>query len=152
VRTITKTEVIPATEAEEVQHTMYGCDHCDFESDDQENVKHHHGEKHACKKTLVLNPDNPLSMKLYWFDSEDDAKAFLGAERGDFYLSAGVSWLEPGWYVKQWSEHPCARGCCRDGYLGLRTIESELWDMRYEAKRLMQKHAEIRKAIQEAAK
>ena len=150
MRTVVKTEVIPATEAEEVQYTTYGCDHCDFESENKEQVELHHGEKHACKKKLEIGTP-PLHRTLYWFDTEDDAKAFLEAECGDFYRSDGVSWSEPGWYVKTWAEKPCARGCCRDDYLGLKTIESELWNIRYEAKQLMQRHAEIRKAILEEA-
>lgn len=155
MRTVIKTEVIPATEAEEVQHTMFGCDHCDFESDDQEQVELHHGKNHACKKKIVIGAlpgfEDTTGLDLFWFDTEDDTKSFLEAERGDFYRSDGVRWSGPGWYVKEYDRRPCPRGCCSDDYLGLVHIESRLSDMRDKARSIMGKHAEIQKAIRKEA-
>lgn len=147
MKTIVKTEVIPATEAEDVQHTVFGCDLCDFESDEEDKVTEHHGKTHALKKQIEAG-----RYTLLWFDTEPDALSWLTAAYegwGNDYHIDGVSWSGPGWYVAETGSRPCARGCCRDEFARLVTIESVLWELRDRAKRAMRVHANIRKAINE---
>ena len=147
MKTIVKTEVIPATEAEEVEHTVFGCDHCDFESDEEEKVHEHHGKTHALKKQIEAG-----RYTLLWFDTEEDALSWLKAAYegwGNDYHIDGVSWSGPGWYVAKTGSRPCHRGCCSDEFAHLVSIESVLWDLKYDARGTMQVHATIRRAIKE---
>lgn len=146
MKTIVKTEVIPATEAEEVQHTVFGCDHCDFESDEEEKVSEHHGKTHALKKQIEVG-----SRTLLWFDTEADALSWLNAEYtgwANSYEIDGVKyWGEPGWYVAETGDRPCGRGCCSREYVQLVPIESILTDLRDRADRLTSTRESLEEAI-----
>jgi hypothetical protein len=90
----------------ETEVTIYGCDFCDFESYDEEDVERHHGEMHAVKgKTTVEG------IELYFFEKEDDADLWLGASF-DYYDHVTLNWDSAGWYVVVYDEEPCSRGCC----------------------------------------
>lgn len=96
---------VPASTYEE---TYYGCDHCDFETQDEDACKSHHAKTHAVKKEQTVNGE-----KFYWFDTEDDAKLWLDPP-GDHSIVdfTYVNWTGPGWYG---AEHTEGHGRCRCG-------------------------------------
>lgn len=88
--------------------THYGCDHCEFESQDEEAVQGHHAKTHAVKKETAVNGE-----KLYWFESEADALLWLDPP-GDYSTRdfVSVQWTGAGWYGER-SESGVGR--CRCG-------------------------------------
>lgn len=97
---------VPA-ETYEVKHL--GCDHCDYETTEEDDLKYHHAKTHVVKKEQTVNKE-----KFYWFESEDDAKLWLDPP-GDSNSIADythVEWTGPGWYG---NELTSGIGRCRCG-------------------------------------
>lgn len=105
MKTRTETVVVPE---ETYTKTTFGCDFCDFETDDEEQMKAHHGKTHASKKTVEIG-----GTTFHWFDSKEDAELFLDPP-GEYSAvdSTEVRWSEPGWYGSDSEMH---RGGCRCG-------------------------------------
>jgi hypothetical protein len=94
---------VPA-ETYEVKHL--GCDHCDYETTEDDDLKRHHANTHAVKKEQTVNKE-----KFYWFESEEDARLWLGENEGIAdYIDA--VWTGPGWYGLESSS---GTGRCRCG-------------------------------------
>jgi len=96
---------VPA-ETYEVKHL--GCDFCEFETTEEEDLKSHHARTHAVKKEQEVNGE-----KFYWFDSEEDAKLWLDPPDGHSIADyTSVDWAGPGWYG---CESTSGVGRCRCG-------------------------------------
>jgi hypothetical protein len=98
---------VPA-ETYEVKHL--GCDHCDYETTEEDNLKNHHAKNHAVKKEQTVNGE-----KFYWFDSEEDAKLWVDPPDPFHQTIADfthVQWDGPGWYGTAVTE---GIGRCRCG-------------------------------------
>lgn len=122
MKTRVETKVVPE---ETYTTTHYGCDFCDFEVDDLETFERHHATLHTAKKECEVG-----GTKLYWFDSESDAKAWMGA-LDDRFDTTHVSWVEPGWYgtTSSFSRGGCRCGGCERFDLSLTPVSSfvEMW-------------------------
>lgn len=106
MRTRTEKLVVPE---ESYTKVFFGCDHCDFETDEEDQLKNHHAKTHAVKKEREVG-----GVKFLWFDSKEDAELFLDPP-GDFggHIDyTHVNWSEPGWYAH---ETEMGRGRCRCG-------------------------------------
>lgn len=106
MRTRSETVVVPE---ESYTSTHYGCDHCDFEADTEDEVKNHHAKTHSVKKETEV-----AGVKFLWFDSKEDAELYLDPP-GDFGGTTdftSVQWSEPGWYGM---ESRSGTGRCRCG-------------------------------------
>jgi hypothetical protein len=139
MRTIVKTELVPA---EEVTYTTYGCDLCDFTSDDEDNIKLHHGKEHACKRKMEVD-----GVELYWFDTEEDAQTWI--EQDEYGADERkVRWSDPGWYTASWSTGPCRRGCCTRSCRSLESVGSYLSELEYAAEQAEQQADKKRRLAQ----
>jgi len=141
MRTIVETKTVPA---EDVTVTTYGCDECDFTADHKEQVEQHYAKTHACRKEAEVD-----GRTLRWFNTEEDAKAWLNQE--DWYRVHEVDWSGPGWYVTETWSKPCPRGCCTDHCIRLFPASSWVSDAVYEARSIMQRVANLRKFLKENA-
>jgi len=145
MKTITKTEVVPA---EEVTITTFGCDFCEFVADDEDDVKKHHAKEHACKRTMSVE-----GVDLYWFDSEEDAKAWLECDEYGADMHS-VNWSGAGWYHTSWSTEPCGRGCCSRSRRTLSPVGwylSELEEDAKQAERRADANRRLAQAIRQEA-
>lgn len=144
MKTITTTQLVPA---DEVTTTSYGCEHCDFTTDDPDDVASHHGREHSCKGEVEAGGET-----LHKFDSEDDAKAWMKVNYGELgmYRAREVDWTRPGWYAVETYTEPCPRGCCTDHCARLFPAERLVWDVTRRARRIMQDVTAIRRALREA--
>lgn len=105
MKTRTETNVVPE---ETYTKTIFGCDFCDFEDEDEERVKAHHGKTHASKKTIDVG-----GITFHWFDSKEDAELFLDPPGDHSHIDyTSVHWSEPGWYGH---ESVMGSGRCRCG-------------------------------------
>jgi hypothetical protein len=139
VRVVRK-KMIPAEEVEEV---TYQCDvpDCDFEAYDEDDLKTHFGRKHTVRASATILDD----LEVYWFEFEDQAKAWLGTAE---YLDVGsVYWDGPGWYFVANNERPCHRGCCTSQDSDLESVASLVSDKRSAAGRMLREADDIEKAV-----
>jgi len=106
VRTRIETVHVPA-ETYEVKHL--GCDHCEYETTEEDDLKNHHAKNHAVKKEQKINGEN-----FYWFESKEDAELWLDppGDYGGIADYTEVEWAGPGWYG---SESTSGVGRCRCG-------------------------------------
>ena len=100
MKRITKVEQI------ETEVTIFGCDFCDFESYDEEDVIKHHGEAHAVKKQVTIE-----GTELYYFETIEDARSWLD-KFCEYYDQVDVNWDSPGWYIVADESGRCAKDCC----------------------------------------
>jgi hypothetical protein len=133
MKTLTKIELVPA---EEVTVTQYGCDLCDFTSDDKEEVEKHHGKSHAVKDTVG---------DMMRFESEEDAKSWMSCD--DFADRRRMNWTGPGWYTVKSYDEPCGRGCCRKWVLELVPAAEHLDGLRDEGRSKLREYFHIRKQL-----
>lgn len=94
MKTRIETVPVPAEPAREFERTFYVCEHCAYESEDEDEVKTHYATNHTAKKETKIG-----GRDFYWFDAEEDAKVWLDPpvdfrEPGD----TTVHWEGPGWY------------------------------------------------------
>lgn len=100
----TEEVVVPAST---YTHTFLGCDHCDFETEDEVELKRH-AATHAPAETKDI-----YGTKFYRFETEGNLKAFSeGANRGFRGDPTYGAWKGPGWYRETYESAPCGRGCC----------------------------------------
>lgn len=111
MKTLKKQVTIPA---EVVETTEYGCELCDFMSDDPDEVKRHYGETHACREERKIG-----GQRFVRFDAKDDMHAWADAqcsmtsyEGWHGTNSYGPFWQGPGWYNVKGQSEPCGHGCC----------------------------------------
>lgn len=102
-----KTRVEHVTQSYE--YTVYGCDHCSFESEDQEDLDKHVGREHA-----VLERKKVGDHDFIRFGDQLQFNSYLranGVESGIEHLP-GNGWQGPGWYAEVYES---TRGNCRCG-------------------------------------
>lgn len=142
----TREELQPA-ELVTIETTRYECEEqgCDFKTEDEAEANLHHGKTHAVKAALEAGGED-----LRWFESDQDAKAWLHAEYDGYqYRVFEVDWAEPGWYrVHTWTKR-CPRGCCDDYCVGLQPIEWKISEIEREIERKQRYLDTIREAIEE---
>lgn len=140
--------------AEEVETVVWQCDvpGCDFEADDEGDLKSHFGKEHTVRATAtILEDDRPLfsnKIELYWFEFEDHARKWLEAVTNEDYCKARyVSWSGPGWYFREYEEEPCQKGCCTHTVVDLENIEDLIHSHRNSAKNHLERADDIEKAV-----
>ena len=142
----TREELQPA-ELVTIETTWHVCEEpgCGFKTEDEGEAKAHHGKAHAVKGVLEAG-----GRTMMWFESEQDAKAYLHAENDGYqYRVFEVDWSEPGWYMEHTWTKRCPRGCCDDYCIGLKPIEWELSEIEDSVRRKQEFLDTIRKAIEE---
>ncbi len=122
MRTVKKV-LVPA---EEVEVVTFQCDApgCDYETQDEDDLRDHCGKQHAVKKTQEVEGHT-----FHWFDHEDDAKAWLQVQEGG-HDTTDLHWSGPGWYRPGSSESPCPRGCCTRWVLNLKPVYWVISDLK----------------------
>ena len=115
----------------ETEVTVFGCDFCDFESYNEEDVIKHHGEAHAVKKQITIE-----GKELYYFEKEEDAKSWLDTSC-EYYDQMDVNWDCSGWYIVVHESGPCAKGCCTQFTATLKPASTHLDNMILNLKNTM---------------
>lgn len=136
MRTITRKTVVPekikVIEAHEEEETVYGCDLCDFEREDEDEVKIHYGQKHAAKETKEIGGHSFVK-----FETEMDMEAWADAQCDHQYGSgvydgASIDWAGPGWYQVSGKNERCSRNCCTNYILCFKPLESVISNLKWE--------------------
>ena len=115
-------EVIDARD-EEI--TVYGCDVCDFQDEDDEKVSIHYGKIHAVKEIIDIGKD-----KFVRFDTKEDMKSWARTiTLNDCYDETNVEWYGSGWYkvIGRWER--CSRNCCDKYTMFLDPVDQVIDDL-----------------------
>jgi hypothetical protein len=136
MRTITRKTVVPekikVIEAHEEEETVYGCDLCDFEREDEDEVKVHYGRKHAAKEIKEIGGHSFVK-----FETEMDMEAWADAQcdhqyGGGVYDGASIDWVGSGWYQVSGKNERCSRNCCTNYILCFKPLESVISNLKWE--------------------
>lgn len=149
---ITRKHTVPAEVVEEV---VWQCDvpGCDFESQDEEGLGKHFGQKHTIRAEAVILDDGRgdilnSKIQLRWFEFEDHAQKWLESRGdGDYFTARQVFWCGPGWYYESYDDEPCAKGCCSNPVVDLENIEGLICHHRDLARKSLEKADAIEAAV-----
>lgn len=145
MRTIVKKTIIPEEiiEEREEETITYGCDFCNFESWDDEEVEKHYAENHACREKKevceeqFVRFDTEKDMEL-WADTQCCNSTYSG-----YYDYHRVRWSGQGWYHIYGESEGCGRGCCTNYVLHLEPVMNLIYDLRNTIKRKQEKLDDI---------
>lgn len=122
----TLTETVTSTH----EITSYRCDHCDYTSDNEEDVLDHEHMKHAHMETIEWGTT------IYTLNYLEDEAAFkrwvdFESRNQDTQVTRGGRFLGPGWYAWHLTHQPCPRRCCTDTVLNITKLDAlrEQWRM-----------------------
>lgn len=117
MKAVEKTIEVPADSRVEV---FYTCEEpeCDFETEDEEWARKHHGQQHAVKGERKVE-----GLLFLLFDSEADFTAFVEANTGEERDEVDGDWSGPGWYGKEYGSKQRGCGCCSNTTLKLVAAE-----------------------------
>ncbi len=110
MRTRTETKIIPPEPESTYEETYYGCDKCDFEASEPDEVRKHYGLTHAATRQRKA-----ADVEFAFFETESDFNDFVFAQAEEDthgMCRHGGVWTGPGFYGSEFSESPCGRGCC----------------------------------------
>jgi hypothetical protein len=146
MRTLKKKTIVPEEiiEAHEEETTAYGCDFCDFESEDEDGVKLHHGQEHAAKDTKEIGGHTFVR-----FETEADMDAWADAQCSPHgtYDETNIRWSGQGWYAVSGKSVRCSRGCCTNYALCLETASSLAYSLEREIAHKEAELEEIRREL-----
>lgn len=143
---VKKTHIDEQTiEAFDEEITIYHCDECNFESENEEEVIKHYGFFHAPKEEKGFS-----GLEFIRFETETDMDAWSEAANLDesFYNNYDeitVAWKGPGWYKISGKSQPCGRGCCSKYVMFLEPINITVSNLENE---INEKQAQL-KSIRE---
>lgn len=127
------------------EYTMYGCDECEFESDEQETLDRHIRDTHTVRETKEVGGQEYVR-----FDRQHEYNEYLRTHdlesHGSNYVP-GDNWQGPGWYAVV---HRTERGHCRCG--GCTSEYTYLYSARYMYERSVDDIARIRENAEKEIK
>jgi hypothetical protein len=126
---VKKTHVERVVEAHDEETTVYSCDCCDFESEDERKVKGHYGKTHAVKDRKKVD-----GIEFLKFDTKEDLDAWAETMLDEFYCRGyhRHESFTSGWYKYFTRLEPCSSGCCTDKFLFFESVESMVRDLEQE--------------------
>lgn len=147
MRTIIKKNIIPEEiiEQREEEITTYGCDSCNFESYDDEEVTQHYAITHACREEKTIGRE-----RFVRFETEEDMELWAEAQcvnsfNGGYFDDFKIKWYKPGWYHICGESERCGRGCCTNYILHFESISDFVYALEGEIIRKQNKLDEIAK-------
>jgi len=134
MKILKKTTMVPEqiVGAHEEETTVYGCDCCEFENEDENEVEKHYALTHAVKEMKEVD-----GFKFVRFETKEGMDAWAGAQCGGYgeyegwhgSSSYSRTWCGPGWYRISGNREPCGRGCCTRHIMALTPMVEVVSDL-----------------------